>query len=101
MKTLLHSKSKSCNNAQNLHDFASDNQAKQAEQFNEFLCIIGEKLSNKVPTYQANHFQTYLAKRVFESMYLEPANINEIGDTILLSNVNKAVGHDKIPAYFL
>ena len=101
IKTLLPSKSKSCSNAQNLHDFASDNQAKQAEQFNKFFCTIGEKLSNKVPIYQANHFQTYLAKRVSESMYLESANINEIVNTILSLNVNKAVGHDKIPAYFL
>ena len=71
------------------------------EQFNEFFCTIGEKLSNKVSTYQANHFQTYLAKRVSESMYLESANINEIVNTILSLKVNKAVGHDKIPAYFL
>ena len=46
IKTLLPSKSKSRNNAQNLHDIASDNQAKQAEQFNEFFCTIGEKSSN-------------------------------------------------------
>ena len=46
IETLLPSKSKSRNNAQNLHDIASDNQAKQAEQFNEFFCTIGEKSSN-------------------------------------------------------
>ena len=51
IKTLLPTKSKSCNNAQNLHDFASDNQPKQAEQFNEFFGTISEKLSNKVPNY--------------------------------------------------
>ena len=43
----------------------------------------------------------YLAKRVSESMYLEVTNIREIVDTILSLNVNKAVGHNKIPAYFL
>ena len=62
---------------------------------------IGEKLSNKVPTNQANHFQTYLAKRVSESMYREPANINEIVHIILSLNGNKTVGYDQIPAYFL
>ena len=100
IKTLLPSKSKSCNNTQNLHDIALDNLAKQAEQFNEFFCNIGEKLSNKISTYQANHFQTYLTKRVSESMFLEPANITEIVNTILSLNVNKAVGHD-FPAYYL
>ena len=33
----------------------------------------------------------YLAKRVFESMYLEAANITEIVNTILSLNVNKAI----------
>ena len=101
IKTLLPSKSKSYNNTQDLHDIAFDSVAKQAEQFNEFFCTIGEKLSNKIPTYQANHFKTYLAKRVSESMFLEPANITEIVNIILSLNVNKAVDHDNIPAYFL
>ena len=34
-------------------------------------------------------------------MYLEPANITKIANTILSLNMNKTVGHDKIPAYFL
>ena len=101
IKTLLPSKSKSCNNTQNLHDIAFDNLAKQAEQFNEFFRTIGEKLPNKIPTYQENHFQTYLTKRVSESMFLEPANITEIVNIILSLNVNKAVGHDNISAYYL
>ena len=101
IKTLLPSKRKSCNNTQNLHDIAFDNLAKQAEQFNEFFCTIGEKLLNKIPPHQANHFQTYLAKRVSKSMFLEPVNITEIVNTIFSLNVNKAVGHDSIPAYYL
>ena len=101
IKTLLPSMSKSCNKTQNLHDITSDNLAKQAEQLNEFFCTMGEKLSKKVPNYQENHFQTYLAKRVSKSMYLKPANITEIVNTILSLNVNKAVRHDKIPAYLL
>ena len=44
---LLPSKNKSCNNKQNLHHFASDYQAKQAEQFNEFFCTIGENYQTK------------------------------------------------------
>ena len=75
---MLPSKSKSCNNTQNLHDIAFDNLAKQAEQFNEFFCTIGEKLPNKILTYQEYHFQTYLTKQVSKSMFLEPANITEI-----------------------
>ena len=71
------------------------------EQFNEFFCTIGEKLATDVPTNQDNHYRTYFAKRVSESMYLEPANITKIVITIISLNVNKAVGHDKIPAYFL
>ena len=34
-------------------------------------------------------------------MFLEPANITEIVNIILSLNVNKAVGHDNIPAYYL
>ena len=34
-------------------------------------------------------------------MFLEPVNITEIFNTILSLNVNKAVGHDNIPAYYL
>ena len=96
---LLPQKSKSCNNAQDLHDFASDNQAKQANQFNEFLRTIGEKLANSVLTNQGNHFQTYLTKRVAESMYFKAAKITKTVNTILSLNVNKAVNRDKIPAY--
>ena len=65
------------------------------------MCTIGAKLANNIPTNQGNHFQTYLAKRVAKSIYLEAANIIEIANTILFLNVNKAVSHDKIPAYFL
>ena len=43
----------------------------------------------------------YLAKRVSESTYLEATIICEIVDTIISLNLNKAVGHNKIPAYFL
>ena len=34
-------------------------------------------------------------------MFLEPANITEIVNIILSLNVNKALGHDNIPAYYL
>ena len=34
-------------------------------------------------------------------MYLETVIVNEIVNTIFSINVSKAVGHDKIPAYFL
>ena len=34
-------------------------------------------------------------------MYLEPPTTNEIINCIGSLNVNKAVGHDNIPAYFL
>ena len=34
-------------------------------------------------------------------MYLKPPTTNEIINCIGSLNVNKAVGHDNIPAYFL
>ena len=91
IETLLPSKNKSWNYAQDLHDFASDNQTKQAKQFYEFFCTIGEKLVNNVSTNQGNHFQMYLAKRVAKSMHLATANITESVNTILSLNVSKAV----------
>ena len=34
-------------------------------------------------------------------MYLEAVIVTKIVNTIFSLNVNKALGHDKIPAYFL
>ena len=34
-------------------------------------------------------------------MYLEAVIVTKIVNTILSLNMNKAIGHDKIPAYFL
>ena len=46
-------------------------------------------------------FKIYLKKRTASSFFLEPPTVNEIVELICSFNVNKAVGHDNIPPFFL
>ena len=72
----------------------------KANQFNEFFCIISKELAEA----SSNHpikYSMYLRKSVSYSTYLESSTTYEVINCIDSFNVNKAVGHDNIPAYFL
>ena len=71
------------------------------EKFNDFFCIIGEKLANIIPTQNPLNFKTFLIHRISSSLFLKPPNLYEIIDMLRALKVNKAVGHDDLPAYYL
>ena len=47
--------------------------------------------------YQSRNYCLGSCKRVANSTYLEPINIDETTDSINESNPNKSIGHDGIP----
>ena len=72
-----------------------------AEKFNDFFCTIGEKLANKISTQNPRNFKCFMKHRISTSIFLEPPNLYEITNNLRNLNVNKAMGHDNLPAYFL
>ena len=77
------------------------NLAEKSEQFNNFFCTIGNKLANSMSKDTSNKYKTFLKQRISSSIFLEPPSLNEVINCIHSLNVNKAVGHDNIPAYFV
>ena len=69
------------------------------ENFNNFFRSIGKDLAQKISTLPSNRFKSYLKNRVWSSMFLEPPNISKIAALMQALDVNKAVGHDNIPAF--
>ena len=73
----------------------------KANRFNEFYCSIGKELAKKAFFNHQIKYSTYLRNSISYIMYLEPPTTNEIINCIDSLNMNKAVGHDNILAYFL
>ena len=73
----------------------------KANIFNNFFCSIGEKLASNILSQKNPQPLDYLTNRISPSIYLQAPTINEILNVITSLNINKAVGHDNIPACFL
>ena len=73
----------------------------KCEECNNFFCTIGKKLANNILLQSNEPFKIFLKKRTASSFFLEPPTANEIVELIGFLNVNKAVGHDNIPPFFL
>ena len=73
----------------------------KANQLNNFFCSVGEDLTKKVSLFQTVDYSLYLRHRVPNSIFFEPPTVNENIACIVSLNMNKAVGYDNIPAYFL
>ena len=58
-------------------------------------------MDEDIPQHQNNHYQNYLSKSVSDSIFFTAPTCDEIVNTIHSLNLNKAVSHDNIPAYFL
>ena len=63
--------------------------------FNNVFCLIGKLTHSNLDDRK---FSNYLSNRVSTSLYLNTLSVSEIINTIYSLNVNKAVGHDNIPA---
>ena len=100
--SLLPSKNKSYNNPSNSSNCSYKSQLQEKpENFNNFFCSIGNNLAHKISTLPSNRLKIYLKNRVSSSMFLEPPNISEIVVLMQALDMNKAVGHDNIPAFFI
>ena len=66
--------------------------------FNNFFCSFG-KLTHSNLDYR--NFSKYLSNRVSTSLCLNTPSVSEIINAIYSLNVNKAVGHDNISAFFM
>ena len=74
-----------------------------ANHFNDFFCNIGARLAKAQNISDTNSklFNKYLRDRISKSIYLDVPNYSEIINTIFSINMNKAVGHDNLPPFFL
>ena len=66
--------------------------------FNNFFCSIGKLTHSNLDD---RNFSNYLSSRVSTSLYLNTPSVSEIINTFYSLNVNKVVGHDNIPAFFM
>ena len=66
--------------------------------FNNFFCSIGKLTHSNLDDH---NFSNYLSNCVSSSLYLNTPSVSEIINAIYSLNVNKAVGHDNIPAFFM
>ena len=71
-----------------------------SEHFNEFFCSIGASLANKFNQSAPNSLSQYL-EQVSPSIYLDVPNLSEIINAIQALRLNKSIGHDNIPPYYL
>ena len=69
--------------------------------FNNFFCNVGANLAKKFEKNDKTQFKNYLRNPNPSSLFLEPVRTNEITNLIVSLNIDKSVGHDDIPAYFL
>ena len=72
-----------------------------SEHFNKFFRSIGSNLADKLTNLHQIHLPQYLEKHVSSSIYLDVPNLSEIMNAIQALSLNKAIGHDNIPPYYL
>ena len=72
-----------------------------ATYFNEFCCTIGANLARNFVDIRPNSFTKYLLQRISSSIYLDIPNPTETENVVHTLNLNKAVGYDNIPLFFL
>lgn len=105
IRSVLPTKNNSTNasNTQDCSNFVTNPNelASKTKLFNEFFCSIGKNLADKLPSSTNPPFENYLTNRISESIFLSPPSAAEIVNALHLLNVNKAVGPDNIPAYYL
>ena len=65
--------------------------------FYNVFCSIGKLTHSNL---DHRNFSNYLSNRVSTLLYLNTPSVSEIINAIYSLNVNKAVGHDNIPAFF-
>ena len=102
IRLLLSSKSKqSLNTQSNDLENNNNNLVELAENFNKFICSIGENLAKDMPCQDNRKFMSYVRNRNSSSTFLEAPNLYEIIDSLKSLSVNKAVEQDNIPAFFI
>ena len=102
IRLLLSSKSEqSLNTHSNDLENNNNNLVELAENFNKFICSIGENLAKDIPCQDNRKFMSYARNRNSSSTFLEAPNLYEIVDSLKSLSVNKAVGQDNIPAFFI
>ena len=70
--------------------------------FNRFFCSITKTLAKNISHSNIPTYRNYMTNRISLLIFLSTPSINNIINIIIYSlYVNKAVGHDNIPAFFL
>ena len=72
-----------------------------SKKFNKYFAEIGLQISNTVNTNNASNCKAYLRNSVWQSIFLDPPETNEILNIIRSLNTHKASGYDNISSFFL
>ena len=72
-----------------------------ATHFNNFFCTIGANLAKNFEDAQPNSYAKYLHQRISSSIYLDIPKPTEMENVVHSLNLNKAVGYDNMPSFFL
>jgi len=103
IQSLLPTKlSKSPNANLNSRNMNSAKESKSiANHFHIFFCTFGKNIAENISDDKDNSHLLFLRKRIPESIFLRLPSMNKVVNSINSFNVNKAVGHDNVPAYFI
>ena len=85
----------------NINGHTNTNDQAISEYFNEFFCSIGASLADKFNQCAPSSLSQYLEQRVSPSIYLDVPNLSEIINAIQALSLNKSIGRDNIPPYYL
>ena len=72
-----------------------------SEHFNKFSSSIGASLADKFNQSAPNSLSQYLEQRVSPTIYLNVPNLSDSINAIQALSLNKSIGHDNIPPYYL
>ena len=85
----------------NLNGCSISNKQQIVNEFNVFFSKVGENLSNNFNDNAPYNFKQFLTNNVDSSIFIELPRFNEVFNLINSLSLQKSVGHDNIPPYFL
>ena len=88
-------------NSIKINDTTTKNPTTISNEFNNYCCSIGSKLTNNISRKTKKKPYEFLNKKISSFIYLEAPSVKEILNHVLSLNDSKAIGHDDIPAYVL
>ena len=72
-----------------------------AEGFNNYCNEVDALLADRIESSKENTFKTYMSKRIFSLLFLNPTNPAEVSNIIFSPKTSNSSGYDNISSFFL